>query len=505
MRKMGVNTVSVPVSLKVEGLQKVISQIQGSLKGVKVDSSTFSKVSKELEKASSALTTLEAQAASGFSSQNQFTRAEKEIEKIEEAIQKTKIQLQSVDFKELKLTDDELKGFNRLNDQIKNAENELKKMGSIYISQLKGTKVDSVFNSLTGRSIDTSNFKEAAKVIKNYLASTQADYNKAADAVDKLNSKMTTVNNTNQVLEASKEQNATLETIFGSDTVSKYFRANGTYKNRNNFIEYLKANYVLDDATIDKLSKENAKGIITILRDAKMSDVGVRLQSEYGAKNAANQAELRARAEQQNAAREVYNTFSAAQAQYDNAIDGSRQSINELNRELDENKERLVNSRRDTYASSGAYTELKNATKVLIAELDSCNAELMRQQQLMNSFTSIKNTIANFMGLTQVVQLARKAFNEATKHIRTLDRVMTEIAVVTDFTQNQLWDQIDTYTQVAQEYGVAIEGVYEVSALYYQMGLNTEEVMARNIETLKMAKIAGLDYATAADYKCYVA
>lgn len=497
---MGVNMVSVPVSLKVEGLQKVISQIQNSLKGVKVDSSTFSKVSKELEKASSSLMTLEAQAASGFSSQNQFTRAEKEIEKIEEALQKTKLQLQSIDFKELKLSGNELDDFNKLNGQIKKAEDELKKMGSIYISQLKGTKVDDIFSSKTGRGIDTSNFKEAEKIIKNYLTSAQSRYNEAAEAIDKLNAKMAFVNNTNQIIDASKQQRATLETIFGSDIVSEYFRKNGTYKNRNLFIDYLKANYVLDDATVENLAKENAKNIIELLQTAKLSGMGEDIQTNYNTNNIAKQVALKAAAEQQVEAKEVFNTFLEAQSQYDAAVEGSKENIENLNKKLEENKEKLVSSRRESYASSGAYEELKKSTQILIAELDSCNAELTRQQQIMNSFTSVKNAIANFMGLTQVVQLARKAFNEAIQHIRTLDKVMTEIAVVTDFTQNQLWDQIDTYTQIAQEYGVAIEGVYEVSALYYQMGLNTEEVMARNIETLKMAKIAGLDYATAADY-----
>ena len=45
-----------------------------------------------------------------------------------------------------------------------------------------------------------------------------------------------------------------------------------------------------------------------------------------------------------------------------------------------------------------------------------------------------------------------------------------------------------------------LRGVYEATTLYYQQGLKTNEVMAVTNETLKMAKIAGLDYAQATDY-----
>jgi TP901 family phage tail tape measure protein len=76
---------------------------------------------------------------------------------------------------------------------------------------------------------------------------------------------------------------------------------------------------------------------------------------------------------------------------------------------------------------------------------------------------------------------------------------MNEIAVVTSMTTNQLWEQIDTYMSVAKQYGVATQGVYEVSKLYYQQGRQAAEVTLLTAETLKMAKIAGLDYSKATD------
>jgi TP901 family phage tail tape measure protein len=62
-----------------------------------------------------------------------------------------------------------------------------------------------------------------------------------------------------------------------------------------------------------------------------------------------------------------------------------------------------------------------------------------------------------------------------------------------------LWGKINEYMSIAQQYGVTTQGVYEVSQLYYQQGLGTDEVMAATTETLKMARIAGMEYAEAAD------
>ena len=84
--------------------------------------------------------------------------------------------------------------------------------------------------------------------------------------------------------------------------------------------------------------------------------------------------------------------------------------------------------------------------------------------------------------------------------IRNLDKVMTEIAVVTNMTQADLWAQMGQYQNVARQFAVSTEGVYQVSQLFYQQGLDTNSVMQLTAETLKMAKIAGLDYAVATDY-----
>jgi hypothetical protein len=114
--------------------------------------------------------------------------------------------------------------------------------------------------------------------------------------------------------------------------------------------------------------------------------------------------------------------------------------------------------------------------------------------------TNMKDAIKSWMGFSSVINIGRDALRSAYQHIVNLDKAMTEIAVVTDMTQAQLWDQISAYSSMAQQYGATTEGVYRVSQLYYQQGLQTAEVMKLTEETLKMAKIAGIEYKDATDY-----
>lgn len=112
---------------------------------------------------------------------------------------------------------------------------------------------------------------------------------------------------------------------------------------------------------------------------------------------------------------------------------------------------------------------------------------------------AVQNFTRRWIGVHAIVNKVRQGIHQAWTDIQGLDKAMTNIAVVTDMSVNDLWGKINEYMSIAQQYGVTTQGVYEVSQLYYQQGLTTNEVMAATTETLKMARIAGMDYAAAAD------
>ena len=121
------------------------------------------------------------------------------------------------------------------------------------------------------------------------------------------------------------------------------------------------------------------------------------------------------------------------------------------------------------------------------------------QAQLARELDQVKSRIQYFFGLSNAINLAKRAVRGAVNTIKDLDKVMTETAVVTDFSVSDMWEQLPEYTKRANELGVTTKAAYEAATLYYQQGLNTNEVNALSVETLKMARIAGLDAAEATD------
>ena len=123
--------------------------------------------------------------------------------------------------------------------------------------------------------------------------------------------------------------------------------------------------------------------------------------------------------------------------------------------------------------------------------------ELVRQQ---NSIDQLKNRLVSFFSIGSVVQTFRRAIHAAYESVKELDAVMTQAAVVTNYDVGDMWERLPEYTDRANKLGASVKGAYETTTLFYQQGLNTEQAIQLSIETMKMARIANLDYATATDY-----
>lgn len=123
--------------------------------------------------------------------------------------------------------------------------------------------------------------------------------------------------------------------------------------------------------------------------------------------------------------------------------------------------------------------------------------EMIEQQ---SGIDNLKRSLASFFSISGLIQVFRRAVSDAFQTVKELDAVMTETAVVTEFDIGDMWSQLPTYTDMANELGATIQGAYETLTLFYQQGLKTNQAMQLGAETMKMARIANLDYATATDY-----
>lgn len=111
----------------------------------------------------------------------------------------------------------------------------------------------------------------------------------------------------------------------------------------------------------------------------------------------------------------------------------------------------------------------------------------------------LQSYTAMFFNVYSAINLFKRAIGSAYDTVKELDAAMTDTAVVTDFTVSDMWEQLPKYTQEANKLGATIQGAYETLTLYYQQGLSQNEAWGLGIETMKMARIAGMDYAEATD------
>jgi len=104
-----------------------------------------------------------------------------------------------------------------------------------------------------------------------------------------------------------------------------------------------------------------------------------------------------------------------------------------------------------------------------------------------------------FFSLRNMINLLKRGISDAVQTVKELDKAMTETAVVTDFSVGDMWAKLPEYTANANKLGATIQDMYESTTLYYQQGLNTQQSMAIATETMKMARIAGLEAKDATD------
>lgn len=170
---------------------------------------------------------------------------------------------------------------------------------------------------------------------------------------------------------------------------------------------------------------------------------------------------------------------------------GARQAIAKLTSdELTKVRTQIGNVISATDKGAGSfdnYASSVNRTKDVVRQLTNQERELQQFQ----------SRVEYFFGFNNSVQLLKRAVRDAIDTVKDLDAAMTETAVVTDFSVGDMWKQLPKYTDEANKLGATVKGAYETLTLFYQQGLNQNQAWDLGIETMKMARIAGLDYINA--------
>lgn len=131
--------------------------------------------------------------------------------------------------------------------------------------------------------------------------------------------------------------------------------------------------------------------------------------------------------------------------------------------------------------------------------ISSLQTAVRAQNQLDSGFTTLLNRLKYFLSFTTLFTQLRRQITQTFKDVRELDKSFAEIAMVTRYSVDQMWGSYERYAEMANELGQATNDVVQASALYYQQGLDTNEVLSLTENTMKLATLASIDFSEATD------
>lgn len=498
-------SVKIPVELELKNIQGAISSLKSALSGVSKDSGIYKTLSKELDQIERKYKELGAVASRPFTNVSSINAFEKQFLRLNDRLVDV-----SRTFNELKFKDLDLKGIPdaeaKFTQLIKKVQDAQAALNSINTDQLKLALGDST-NKLTeslekvkqlggADLINPNSFEKTFSAISQKAETVAASIEKTTKEVERF---QTISAQAEGKINLFKEVERQLQGITSKADLLKNIApvAQNAGMTPERLLDLLGLNNpALYEGTAEKIQEKLGKSIASKVT----SLTGTALDSS---------AQANARQRELDDLRKYLDALKNAQAELDSLqkspgtqsqMESAKAKVAEATSALNAFEQKCRETHATSVNAGNAINLIGQNSGAATGKIESARASLQGMVSAAASLDQLKSRLAYFFSFYKIMGTVRNAVREAVTTIKELDSVMTEISVVTNKTQQDLWNQINTYSAMANEYAVSIKGVYEVSQLYYQQGLQTAEVMNLTEETLKMAKIAGLDYATATDY-----
>lgn len=495
--------ITVDVGVKLNVMQSSLADLQKVLSHLEPDSAGFKSLSKIIAEMTREMEKFQVQTSKGFTSGKQFDQAERSIEKMEETLTKAQIAMSNLKFSDIKLDANQTKAFESLEQAITVAEQRLE---SIKEKTKQGIIADSASVNTLARlnpNAIQKSFDEIDAIVSNGVKKVEGDLTNAKAKFDELNRAVA-----EQTAASGKANNLFKNGITQQDWGELLNKTGTGFKpgGKQEFLRILKEQFEVSDADIAQLQKLSFGKINEAFKGNKFPDIFKNL-NESLTKNNTGLTEAKNKVKEyeelQKAVEALYQKMSAAKA------DGTPlgQGMSNYNAEIERISQALAKLRGEAIQGvsanstfAGSISAMQGQLQGFANQLDQASAAFLRLQAQQQTFNSIKMAITNFMGFNQILNLTKTAVRDAMNHIKELDTVMNGISIVTNMSTADLWKQVDAYSAMAQNFGISIKGAYEVSRIYYQQGLETNDVLNLTNETLKLCKVSGLDYANATDY-----
>lgn len=142
----------------------------------------------------------------------------------------------------------------------------------------------------------------------------------------------------------------------------------------------------------------------------------------------------------------------------------------------------------------------ETSTKNIVNEYDEQEDALRRLEEAEKSVGDVLRGLGiPLLTLNEVAREIREVISYSYDYIKNLDAALTEIAVVSGKTRQEVMALTDTFIELSAATGMAVDDIAQASTIFYQQGLGDEEVKKLTEYTALFAKISGEDVPTAAD------
>lgn len=287
-------------------------------------------------------------------------------------------------------------------------------------------------------------------------------------------------------LEAIQKQMEALEKVKGGKSSAEYSKLNSEFKTLSKTISAQKAEFASLDTSINK-------------NKTTMSGLKVQIDS---ASSSLDQMEEQLKQLQLNSgATEELENLRKELAQLKNVnIDEIPSDLEEIKRIIGSLDDEHIKVIRDSLKGiEQAADNMVPSTQKAADSLDDLSQEGKELTRIGQEIENLKGQVLDFFSITNTIQIFKNAVRDAFDTVKELDAVMTETAVVTDFSIGDMWDKLPEYADQANKLGASIKDLYAANTLYYQQGLNSQQAMSVGVETMKMARIANMDAAKATE------
>lgn len=401
-------------------------------------------------------------------------------------------------------------------DEIKAAEKSYQKLQG-YISELSYTleKVDTSKLSLKDKSL-LQGLTNGTKYLTNFEKAVTETESEMTKLQGKLSKKLQTKIDVSSLVKAAasgEDLGRQLATLKGQNTRLKVdsIEFANAQKEVNKLSQELNEARVLRDQLHNKAksstaTSEDTQNYLNQVEQVKKLSTALKEVETYQKQLYSNNNAYKANLEVIQKITEEYNKLKSLATNIDfknifgddfDEASGDVQRLKTLLDSLQSKNVDKVNEAVDELATN--FKEAEGAAKSFGDDLGNSVTKGAELENLNNQVESLRQNFMQFFSLTNGWYLLQQAIRNAFETVKELDASMTEIAVVSDYTLDQIWSMRQQYSDAASEMGSKTIDLVDATKLYVQQGLDLNKALEVGIETTKMARIANLDGAYATD------